>query len=892
MGNCASPKSNKVITDSIAKVPVSPKSQSNGLEPQGPVLSLPLSRQARPNIKIQTNKFEVSHEAQNARVSKREKTDSERQLLKKILHSQFIFSNLSPECLNSTISKMNFYAVDPKTEVITQGKPGDTFFIVASGRLEVSTDSIVTGTLTKGQAFGEIALIHDTPRPFSVISTTFCNLWGLTRDDFRSSNHSANDKKYQEIKSFISSIPLFDMLIPVQKEKLVELLIPQEFEDEEIIVTEGEPGDLLYIIQKGTVRCTVNGEFRRDLTKGDFFGEQALLYGTKRTATVIAVKSVVTLSLHREHINKVLGNQLQQVIYKNTLRISLEKSMAFRHLSKKQIEGVIQAMKISSYTKGQALIQKGSLIGNNFYVVVKGSLQYNGKIINFANCIGDIEMLKRPGGKYTDSCVCEADCDIAELSRTELEKVIGGNLKTVNEKNVILDVLKQVRLFRTLPLQKLESLIGILTTKEFLKGQFIFNQGDPGNDFFIINEGEVEIIKDGTLIRIQEKNDFFGERAILFKENRTASARAKDKVVLWVLHKEDFLRVIDTGMRDQLIKRINLQDDQFQLSQVKLLKKLGNGAFGNVFLALNKVTNTLYAIKCVSRELVNRYGIEENMKVERRVLLKVDHPFIVKLVKTLKDEVRIYYILEYIRGSGLFETLAILDTLRVDDYKFFVACIVMMLEHLHERNIVYRDLKPENLMIDEEGYLKLIDFGTAKALDGKTFTLVGTPQYMAPEIILGKGYGLSADLWSLGIITYELVTKRVPFGHEEKDPYKIYELILEGTVLYPASLKGNPRVKIFIDKLLNMNPSSRGTADAVKLDKMFSGFNWEGLLSKHLKPPYIPIINSIVLESANFEFGEMGINEIVSLEESKQLLGEENRKRKSKFFDPYWDEEF
>jgi cGMP-dependent protein kinase len=310
-----------------------------------------------------------------------------------------------------------------------------------------------------------------------------------------------------------------------------------------------------------------------------------------------------------------------------------------------------------------------------------------------------------------------------------------------------------------------------------------------------------------------------------------------------------------------------------------------------VFLAHNSVTNTLYAIKAVSRKVISKYSIEEHMKVERRILLKVDHPFIVKLVKTMKDSFRIYYILEYIRGTGLFETLHILELLKNEDCKFYIGNIILMLEHLHERSIIYRDLKPENLMIDEEGYLKLIDFGTAKLLDGKTYTMLGTPQYIAPEVILGKGYSLTADIWSLGIVSYELVTGSVPFGENEQDPYKIYEKILECELIYPSTLKNNPRIKIFIDQLLCKNPAARGTAVSLKTHKWFANFNWEGLFSKNLKPPYIPIIFSTNAEINNRQFEGKEINQIF-LEEERKTGGDDSAEIPSKNVEEDWDAEF
>ena len=127
-------------------------------------------------------------------------------------------------------------------------------------------------------------------------------------------------------------------------------------------------------------------------------------------------------------------------------------------------------------------------------------------------------------------------------------------------------------------------------------------------------------------------------------------------------------------------------------------------------------------------------------------MLQIDHPFIMKLIKTSKDEKRIYFLTEHVRGTDLFDVLREMGLLSNEDSMLYIASLIEVLEYLHERDIIYRDLKPENIMIDYEGYLKLIDFGTAKILSGRTFTVVGTPHYMAPEIIIGKGYGSPADI--------------------------------------------------------------------------------------------------------------------------------------------------
>ena len=154
---------------------------------------------------------------------------------------------------------------------------------------------------------------------------------------------------------------------------------------------------------------------------------------------------------------------------------------------------------------------------------------------------------------------------------------------------------------------------------------------------------------------------------------------------------------------------------------------------------------------------------------------------------------------------------------------------------------MYRDLKPENVVVDEKGYLKLVDFGTAKVLKGRTFTTIGTPHYMAPEVILGKGYGLSVDLWSLGIMAYEFVCGGVPFGEEEDDPFKIYEKVLRDSIRWPSAISKGNKMREFTELLLCKNEAVRNVGvSAVKKHKWFDGFEWEKLVLMQLEPPFIP----------------------------------------------------
>jgi len=162
------------------------------------------------------------------------------------------------------------------------------------------------------------------------------------------------------------------------------------------------------------------------------------------------------------------------------------------------------------------------------------------------------------------------------------------------------------------------------------------------------------------------------------------------------------------------------------------------------------------------------------------------------------------------------------------DSQFYIASLVLVLQYLHERDIIYRDVKPDNVMVDSNGFIKLIDFGTAKQVQGRTYTLVGTYHYMSPEAIVGKGYNKNADLWSLGICLYEFLCGRVPFGEDEEDPYKIYEAILDMNLDYPSDIEGpSDSAKSLIGQLLSKLGEHRsgGSIENLKKHEWFAGFD-------------------------------------------------------------------
>ena len=282
-----------------------------------------------------------------------------------------------------------------------------------------------------------------------------------------------------------------------------------------------------------------------------------------------------------------------------------------------------------------------------------------------------------------------------------------------------------------------------------------------------------------------------------------------------------------------------------KLSDYEIGETLGTGSFGRVRISKNKKTNEYVAMKIMKKVEILKSKQADHIANEIKILSMIDHPFVIKFDGFTQDEKYLYLALELINGGELFTYLRGVGRFPVDQARVYIAQIISIFEYLHSKNIIYRDLKPENILIHKSGYLKLTDFGFAKIVEGRTYTLCGTPEYLAPEIILNKGHGKPVDWWTCGILLYEMIAGIDPFSDD--DPMMVYQKILKGKIKFPSGFDSN--AKSLVKHLLESDLTKRygnlkGGVKDIKGHRFFKELNWEKLINMELTPPYIPKVKS------------------------------------------------
>ena len=768
-----------------------------------------------------------------------EKEDYE--LLYDIISKHFFLQTLNHQAKEEIIISMSLYSIKEGKTLYSQGCPGYYWYIVNSGELNKLMNDKIVKKLIRGNSFGEKSIMNGAPRSTSVVAVTDCKLWVLKRSIFKKILEFIFTCNYEQNMKFLDGLNM--PLDTTFKSIMANNLIQEIYLKGQYICKEGELAGCMYIIKDGEVECIKGDKVIRTLKKGDNFGQKALLEGDIRSLDVKAKTDCKIYSISSEFFRNQFGENFREQLYFNFITSAFMNSKVLSDINSKMISKTFKYFSFRSLKNNEIVYPKGHNILEKLCVVIEGNIvdKKINKIEAKRNEIlyeknlseGSSELLK-------NNLIAEPDCILAEIDFNKFKELLGGDLKTAQVKSNQLNSIDNIPLFRILSDDKKEFLQNNLKIEKFQNGKKIITQGDIGDKLFIIKEGRVDFFVNSRYIRSLNDGEEFGAKSlILSSDKRTATAISNGEVYCYTLTAAVFKSILEPSLYEYFLNKIYLEDNTIELKDLDNVKELGSGNFGCVNLVKNKKNKQLYAIKALNLEQIKKENLQACVELEKNVLLKIDHPFIMKMVKYLKNENYIFFINEYINGKELWEVIRDIGLLNKEQTQFYGASILLAIDYLHKQKIIYRDIKPENVMVNTKGYIKIIDFGTVKEIQDRTSTIIGTSHYMAPEVSRGEGYSFQVDIWSIAICMYEFFCGKLPFGEEYEDPMDIYTAVSQEELTFPQFVNDEKFMKLMI-KMLKKNPTHRlWKFKQIKEDPYFSNFDWNKLISLSYPPPYM-----------------------------------------------------
>ena len=810
------------------------------------------------------------------------RTKEERDFLFKVLQKNPIFSSMSKRALEECCGLMRKINITDGMELVHQGNFASNFYIVEEGQLaciivEKNSKLKKKMTLMPEDHFGETSLILKSPLPFSVVSVKESTLWALDQETF--SKIFSKNETLQKVVETLVEVTIFNSLDDALFSDMILKCKQVKFDPgEEIAVEEDFPG-FFYVLQEGQVlvknnwyasgnspRKADNKLHKKLAIPGEFFGDFEICYGQTFTSTYTAGDEGATMLLISAAFFQKLKKNIEKAVAENLKTQVLHSLPTFASLDEREIFNVVSAFEFHKFKKGHVVIKKGAT-EDQFYFLKKGSCVVLDDIKRPQNIMtrvkghgsfGELALLSdEPRSAWV---VAESDIEVYSLRALQFNRLV-KLVKEQSTKEHMIHVLQLIDLLNVLSTNDYKLLSDALVQEPFQGGDKVIEEGDANDKLHIVSRGEFLLtrkIAEGTAtterVRLLPGN-YFGERALLASEKCNYSVTASRLSEVCTISRHvfeqycgDLSNLLQVALKksEEETKLLSLERKDFNEKGI-----IGRGSFGSVRLVQEKVSRKWYAMKCLIKKDIVDSNHQKNLKQEIQIMTWLEHEMIIRLKKKWQDERFIYLLTDVCSGGELYDEMQKHGKFDEARCKFYAACIVSILAHMRERKIVYRDLKPENVLIDSDGYLKLIDFGFAKklAIGEKAHSFCGTPDYIAPEVLLNEGYSYSVDIWGLGVLVYEMIAGKTPFRIIPNSSNKvIMKNILNKKVSYPAeSFAGISRDCVdFMKNCLKKEQLFRlGAKDVSEMKEhpWFSDFGqhgWNALERKLIKPPFIP----------------------------------------------------
>jgi len=688
-------------------------------------------------------------------------------------------------------------------------------------------------------------------------------------DDFHAPVHPKSESDVAFLDKALGSNFIFSELSDGERKMLIDAMQKESAGEGDTIIQQGDTGDFFYICQKGKISFICDEKTVGSCGSGSSFGELALLYDSPRAATCVAGEDTILWKVDQGTFRHLLARSAKES--EGNIIDVLTKIDLFKDLDRQTIKKFADVLTNVKYKEGQKIVEKGQQ-GDVFYIVKSGQVRVHDIGLGDASFDDEIhkagywfgERALMTGNPRAATVTAMTEVDVFACDRDTFETTI-GSLEAVLGEASRKRFIKSVPIFSKSLLSDVEfdSLSSMLKVRKYEKGQKLAEAGKVGDNpsLWIVKEGKLMITeKDGNIFFLGS-GDYFGDKAVQADGEHVSKETCivEEDAICWRLKKTDIEAIIgDTKRLGKPIPFIpKAFDSTLQIGDIRKHKMLGMGAFGKVWLATSRDTKKPYAMKTITKRQLIDAGQVKGVLREKQIMGSLEHPFILPLIGSFQDENFLYLLLPFGQGGELFNVVHTdtRDGLDNTSSQFYAACILEALGYMHARNIVYRDMKPENALIGKDGYCIMVDFGFAKIVVDKTYTLCGTPEYLAPEIIMSKGHDKAVDYWSFGVLIYEMLVGQSPFYLYGTDQVSLFKRIV--MVKYSCPSKVNDNAKDVIKKLLTRRQASRfGNLSRGHLDiqdhPWFASLDFDRLNNRKLKAPWKPKVTN-PLDARNFD---------------------------------------
>ena len=786
-------------------------------------------------------------------------TDKQRKFLIKVLtENELLYSEMNEEIINSILNIIIYVKVKNKIQIFTQDdKDKDNYFIIEKGKLEYSIDDELY-ELKKGNGISSEALLKNTRVNCFIRALGKAYVYILPLEKYKNIANEYEKKRNIEIIKYLKSSFFFSNLDYETNEKIAKISTFIDCEEKTLILEQHKLSDCIFLILKGKVFCSFNNMIIKILNEGDLFGEIDIFnrieslytYMTDDETILLQIKYEDLIPIFQEHsikniVFKIFENAIKKNKYLNQYINTDEK-----------IKKVFSIFELKFYFQNIIIKRNQQKIILPISGTIFKEKKMGNELQNFIHSVNLNYSNQLEKGKIFMETLTENityynilgdECIIFEADWENLLPIISSRkIKNIKINNLI-SILKSNPYFHIFSNFTLFELANSMKEKKFNSGDIILKDGPISNTFYYIKEGNVQIIVKDNQIKLLSNNSYFGD---ITSEKGSYSSKA-DFIALtycicYTLDKKIFEDLVDkeNPLFKSLKQMLVLNDVTISLDSLYYVKEIGSGSYGKVYLVCND--KRFFAIKTVEiNSLSQNKEMAKLYLSEKSITFSVEHPFIVHLFNTYKTRDYLFFLMEFVDGISLRKKI---DETKKNEFRnfeetqFYGAILFSVLNYLHNKRIIHRDLKPENILINTNGYLKVIDFGVAKQLEKKDYTntIIGTSNYMSPEVIMGKPYNFNADYWSLGIILYEIYYGKLPFGSFNKEQLFIYNNIFDKKPYFSSEPKSESFNNL-VSCLLEKNPKNRiSSFKSIQNHKFFKNFDFDALMKCLIEPLYKP----------------------------------------------------